>query len=139
MKKIAIVALLSLMMGANCKKNPIITPQQQDLLVQIMTDGLWSVTLLNNNGTDMTQDFAGYRFKFYENKTVDATFNGSFVKQGVWDGSAATMTTSTNFTNASHPLIQLNGSWHVDHSGSRFVEATQTVGSVTKNLKLYKE
>jgi len=43
MKKIAAIALITLLAGANCKKEP--TPAQQDLLSQILTDGLWSVPL----------------------------------------------------------------------------------------------
>lgn len=138
MKKLLIVLLGSALLGANCKK-PVITPAQEDLLIQIMTDGLWSVTLLSVNSTDYTPEFAGYRFKFYENKSVDATFNGSLVKTGTWDASTATMTTSSNFVGATHPLSLVNGSWNITRSGSRFVEATQTVGTDVKSLKMYRE
>lgn len=138
MKKLLIFLLASTLLGANCKK-PVITPAQQDLLIQIMTDGLWSVTLLTVNSTDYTADFAGYRFKFYENKSVDATFNGNFVKTGTWDASTSTQTTSSNFVGATHPLNLVNGTWSITRSGSRFVEATQTVGTDVKSLKMYRE
>ena len=137
MKKLAVFILASMLIGSSCKKK--IVEQQKDLLVQIMTDGLWSVTLMTVNTTDYTADFAGYRFKFYENKSVDASFNGSFVKAGTWDANASTMTTSSNFVGASHPIMLVNGNWNITRSGSRFVEATQTNGTEVKNMKLYRE
>jgi len=138
MKNIAAFLLITFLAGASCKKNPI-TPAQEDLIIQILTDGLWSVTLLTVNTTDYTPDFAGYRFKFHENKSVDATYNGAFVKTGTWDASATTMTTSSNFTGATHPLNLVNGTWNITRSGSRFVEATQTIGTDVKSLKMYRE
>jgi len=70
---------------------------------------------------------------------VDASFNGTVVKSGTWDASTSTMTTSSNFTGATHPLNLVNGNWNITRSGSRFVEATQTIGTDVKNLKMYRE
>jgi hypothetical protein len=138
MKKIAAFVLITLLTAASCSKKKV-EEVQKDLLIQIMTDGLWSVTLLTVNTTDYTAAFAGYRFKFYENKNVDATFNGVFERTGTWDASSATMTTSSNFVGATHPIILVNGSWNITRSGSRFVEATQTNGTEVKSLKMYRE
>lgn len=138
MKKIAAVILISTLMGASCKKK-IVEDVQKDLIIQILTDGHWSITLLTVNTTNYTPDFAGYRFKFYENKNVDATFNTVLVQTGTWDASAATMTTSSNFVGATHPLTLINGSWNIDASSSRIVEATQTIGTDVKKLKMYRE
>ena len=138
MKKITAFLLLITLMGASCKKEKIIE-EQKDLIFQILTDGFWSVTLLTVNTTDHTPEFAGYRFKFYDNKSVDASFNTVFVKSGTWDASTADMTTTSNFTGATQPLNLLNGTWKIDRSGSRFVEATQTNGTEVKKLKMYRE
>ena len=138
MKKIVAFLLLTTLVGASCKKEKIIE-EQKDLIFQILTDGFWSVTLLTVNTTDNTPDFAGYRFKFKEDKSVDASFNTIFVKTGTWDASTTTMTTTSNFVGATQPLSLLNGTWKIDRSGSRFVEATQTNGTEVKKLKMYRE
>ena len=138
MKKITAFLLLITLIGASCKKEKIIEAQK-DLIFQILTDGLWSVTLLTVNTTDYTTDFGGYRFKFYDNKSVDASFNTVFVKSGTWDASTTDMTTTSNFVGATQPLSLLNGTWKIDRSGSRFVEATQTNGTEVKKLKMYRE
>lgn len=138
MKKIAAFLLIIILTGASCNKKKIIE-EHKDLVIQLLTDGLWSVTLLTVNSTDYTADFAGYRFKFFEDKSVNATFNGTFVKTGTWDASATTMTTSSNFVGATQPLSLVNGNWQINRSGSRFVEATQTNGSEVKSLKMYRE
>ncbi len=138
MKKITAFLLLITLIGASCKKEKIIEAQK-DLIFQILTDGFWSVTLLTVNTTDHTTEFAGYRFKFYDNKSVDASFNTIFVKSGTWDASTADMTTTSNFAGATQPLSLLNGTWKIDRSGSRFVEATQTNGTEVKKLKMYRE
>lgn len=138
MKKIGFIVLASLFLSASCGKEK----QEEikaDLLIQIMTAGLWSVTHLSVNTTDHTQAFAGYRFKFYENKNVDATFSGVLEKTGTWDASSATMTTSANFVGASHPLVLVNGNWSIIRSSSRIVEASQTIGTEVKTLKMYRE
>ncbi len=137
MKKIAAFLLIIMLAGTSCKKKVI--EQQKDLIIQLLTEGLWSVTLLTVNTSDYTADFAGYRFKFFEDKSVNATFNGTLVKTGTWDASATTMTTSSNFIGATQPLILVNGNWQITRSGSRFVEATQTNGSEVKSLKMYRE
>ena len=138
MKKMTAFLLLITLMGASCKKEKIIA-EQKDLIMQILTDGFWSVTLLTVNTTDYTPDFAGYRFKYYEDKKVDASFNTVLVKSGTWDADATTMTTSSNYAGATQPLTLLNGTWKIDRSGSRFVEATQTNGTEVKKIKMYRE
>lgn len=138
MKKITAFLLMIMLIGASCKKEKIIE-EQKDLIIQILTDGLWSVTLLTVNTTDYTAEFGGYRFKFYENKSVDASFNTAFVKSGTWDASTTTMTTSSNFVGATQPLSLVNGTWKIDRSGSRFIEATQTNGTEVKKIKMYRE
>ena len=134
-KLILFIALTTLLVS--CKKT--VQNIQQDLVVLAMTDGRWVVTTLTLNGNNITTDFANYRFKYYSNKTVDAINNGTIEKTGTWDGNAATMTTSANFTGAVYPLNLINGSWNITRNGWTFVEATQTIGSDSKTMKLVKE
>lgn len=112
---------------------------QQDLVIKAMTDGKWKVSSFSVNGSNITGDFTNYRFKYYSNKTVDAINNAIVEKTGTWDGNSTTMTTSANFTGAVYPLTLINGSWHIDRNSWTYVEATQTVGSETRVMRLDKE
>lgn len=135
MKKLYILSLLLFTFGS-CKK---FTEQiAQDLVVDAMTNGQWKITRFIHNGTDITTDFATYKFQYYRNKTVDAINNGVTERTGTWDGDAATMTTSANFAGAPNPIALINGSWRITNNSWTFVEATQTVGSEVKTMRLDK-
>ena len=131
-----VLFLVLTFLTAGCKKT--IEKIQEDLVVQAMTDGQWSVTVFTRNGNNITADFVSYKFKYYSDKTVDAINNGTVEKKGTWDGNAGTMTTSASFTGASYPLNLINGNWHIDNNSWTFVEASQTNGSETKTMRLDK-
>jgi hypothetical protein len=103
-----------------------------------MTDGEWVINGFTLNGSTITSDFTGYKFKYYSNRTVDAIKNGSVEKTGTWEGNATTMIISANFPAATYPLNLINGSWLVTRNGWTYVEATQTAGSEVKTLRLDK-
>jgi hypothetical protein len=136
MKRLIAIASLFILF-AGCKKT--VENIQEDLVIKAMTDGQWVITNFTLNGTSITSDFAGYRFKYYSNKTVDAINNGITERTGNWDGDAATMTTSASFNGANYPLVLINGSWHITRNSWTYVEATQTVGSDTKIMRLDKQ
>jgi hypothetical protein len=135
MKRVLPLILILIVLGG-CKKT--IEKIQQDLVIKAMTDGQWKVTSFTLNGTNISPDFANYRFKYYSNKTVDAINNGVVEQTGTWDGNASSMTTWANFTSASYPLNLINGSWHIDRNSWTFVEATQSAGGNTKLMRLDK-
>lgn len=134
MKKIAIFFLIVSLTG--CKKA--VQAIQEDLVIKAMTDGQWKVTSFTLNGSNISADFATYKFQYYKNKTVDAIKNGTVEKTGTWDANAATFTTSANFISPSYPLNLINGSWHIDRNSWTYVEATQIVGAETKTMRLDK-
>jgi hypothetical protein len=136
MKKLAVIIIAGMVLLPGCKKS--IQKIQEDVVIQAMTDGYWAITSFTQNGTDITSDFTGYKFKYYSNKTVDAIKNGTLDKTGSWDGNAATMTTSANFDNATTPLSLINGSWHIDNNGWTYVVASQVNGAETKTMRLDK-
>lgn len=135
MKRFIVFVFIILLAG--CKKT--IDNVQEDLVIKAMTDGRWIVSNFTLNATNITADFATYKFKYYSNKTVDAIKNSTVEKTGTWDGNAATMSTSANFTGAVYPLSLINGSWQIIRNGWTYVEATQTIGSDTKTMRLDKE
>jgi PBP1b-binding outer membrane lipoprotein LpoB len=135
MKKIITLFLL-ITFFSGCKKA--IENKQQDLVIQAMTNGQWQITSFTLNSSNITSDFAGYKFQYYSNKTVDAIKNGTVVKTGTWDGNATTMTTSADFPAAVNPLLYINGSWNILNSSWTYVVASQTVGATVKNMRLDK-
>jgi hypothetical protein len=128
--------ILSFILFTSCKK----TKEQlaEDAVISAMTNGQWTMTKFTVNGTNITTDFTGYKFQYYKDRTVDAIKNGVVEKKGNWDADALARTTQANFTNASDPLLLINGTWNITDSGWTYVEATQTVGSTVKTLRLDK-
>lgn len=135
MKKFYIIFLTALALSG-CKKA--VESIAQDMVIDAMTNGQWVITHFTLNSNDITTDFTGYKFQYYENKTVDAIKNGVTERTGTWDGNAATMTTSANFSGAPDPIALINGSWKITDNSWTFVEATQTSGSDVKTLRLEK-
>ena len=136
MKRLSYLITLFLLLGS-CKKT--IEKIQEDLIIKAMVDGQWAVTSFTHNGSNITPDFATYKFKYYSNKTVDAINNGVVEKTGNWDGDASANTTYAYFTNPAYPLSLINGSWNITRNSWTYVEATQTIGSETKTMRLDKE
>jgi len=135
MKRLYIV-LFAVLALTGCKKA--IEKIAEDMVIKAMTDGQWIITSFTQNGNDITTDFTGYKFKYYENRTVDAIKNDILERTGTWNGDAATMTTSANFTGAPNPIALINGSWKITNSTWTTVEANQTNGTEVKTLKLKK-
>lgn len=134
-KTILFLSILAIGLGG-CKKT--IEKIKQDLVIDAMTDGEWKITSFTLNSTDITTDFATYKFKYYRDKTVDAINNGTVEKTGTWDGNANTMTTWANFVSPAYPLSLINGNWQINNNSWTFVVATQTNGSEVKVMRLDK-
>ena len=135
MKKILIIILICFAF-TNCKKA--IENVQEDALIQIMTNGQWSVTSFKKGIDDVTADFSGYKFQFKSNRTVDAIKNNIVEKTGTWDENAYNRSIISNFANATNPLLLLNGTFIITDSGLSYVEANQTVNGEVRMLRLDK-
>ncbi|MFN2440271.1 MAG: hypothetical protein ABR503_13795 [Chitinophagaceae bacterium] len=120
----------------SCKKT--VENAQEDALIQIMTNGQWSVTSYHKGNDTVTADFSGYKFQFRSNKTVEAIKNNSIEKTGTWEGNALARSIFSNFANAAHPLLLLNGTFIITDSGLTYVEANQTVNGELRRLRLDK-
>lgn len=137
MRKIHLfIAFLFFLTTTGCKKT--IDKIKENAVISAMTDGQWIITSFKKDGTVITSDFTGYKFQYHSNRTVDAIKNGVIEKTGTWDGDAATMTITANFSNSVPPLSLLNGTWHVDNNSWTFVVASQNTSTETKSLRLEK-
>ena len=136
MKKLTLIILGAILL-TSCKK--LVEQKAQDAILKAMTDGQWVITNFTSNGTDLTSDFSSYKFQYFDNYTVNAIKNGTVDKTGTWQGDVNTMSISANFANAVNPLLLLNGTWHITDNGWTYVDATMTVGSEVRTLKLDKQ
>src|SRR6478609_5333399 len=132
MKKNFIVIILVLLAGCIKKK-------QEDLVVNAMVEGQWKVTKFIKGSSEITPDFATYKFQFKTNFTVDAINNGTVEKTGSWNADATSQTITSNFSNATNPLALLNGTWLITNNSWTWVEASQTVNGELRNLRLDKQ
>jgi hypothetical protein len=129
--------ILSLVCLVGCKK--IIEKKAENAIMKAMTDGQWVITSFVSDSTNITSDFSAYRFQYFDNYTVDAIKNGTVENTGNWEGDVQAMNISASFPNATNPLILLNGTWHVTDNSWTYVEATMTVGSTVRSLRLDKQ
>ena len=136
MKKLYMILLLGAF--AACNPEEIKEEQQQNLVIQAMTSGQWKVTSFVKGSTDVTADFTNYKFQFKTNLTVDAINGGTVEKTGSWNADSDAQTITSNFTNASTPVVLLNGTWNITNTTWTSVNATQTVGSEVRTLRLDK-
>ncbi len=136
MKKLILIFVMVASLSG-CKKT--VENIQEDLVIKAMTDGQWVITSFKVNTTNITADFAAYKFKYYSNKTVDAIKNGTTEMTGNWDGNASANTTWANFAGAVYPLTLINGTWNITKNSWTYVEASQTNGSEVKTMRLDKQ
>jgi hypothetical protein len=136
MKKLGFIMLAVIVLGS-CHK--IIEKKEQDAIMKVMTDGQWVVTNFTSNGTDITTDFSGYSFQFFNDYTVKAMKNGTLNNSGTFYGDVSTLTISANFPNAVNPLLLLNGTWHITNTSDTYVIANMTIGTDVRTIRLDKQ
>jgi len=135
MKKLQAFVLLFIL--TSCAKE--IQKQQENLVVQAMTNGQWVVTSYLKGSTDVTADFSVYKFQFKTNFAVDAINNGTVEKTGTWNADANAQTITSVFSGATNPLVLLNGTWNIINTTWTSVQANQTVNGESRTLRLDKQ
>ncbi|HVM88598.1 MAG TPA: hypothetical protein VMT76_10465 [Puia sp.] len=134
--KIYLLSCLVVISLGSCKK--LVQQQEQNAVMNIITNGVWYVTLYNNGGTDITASFSGYVFQFKQDGTVIGT-KDSISVAGTWVPNINNYTITSDFPNASNPLNRLNAVWKITDSSIDYVVANTTINDSTANLKLQKQ
>ena len=136
MKNILTIAV-ALFLTAGCKK--FVQSVQEDLVIKAMTDGQWKVTKFKRDTADVTAGFAPYQFQFRADNTVEALKANAVESRGSWSADAAARTIASSFNGSAATTLQLlNGTWTITNNSWSFVEATQTVNSELRTLRLDK-
>ncbi len=140
MKKILpfLALLLAVFTISSCKKA--IEKQAQNAIIQAMTSGHWYVEQYKDNTTDVTGDFFGYEFQFYENGSVDG-LQGTVVKSsGTWSADISNYTITSAFPPAAgDTLKRLNYTWKITDSYTDYVVASTTTATGQNILHLRKK
>ncbi len=138
-KNSRLTALLAgiMLISFSCKKA--IEQQQKNIIIDAMTNGRWYVEQYKDNGTDVTGDFFGYEFQFYENGNVDGIKN-SVSQSGTWNADVTNYTITAAFPAiASDTLKRLNYTWKITDSYLNYVEAKTTTAIGDNILHLRKK
>ena len=137
--KSLLVVILAVMTLAtfSCKKA--VEAQQRNIIIDAMTNGRWYVQQYKENTNDVTGDFLGYEFQFYENGNVDGIRN-TVVQSGTWTTDISNYTITAGFgANAGDTLKRLNYTWKITDSYLDYVEAKTTTAAGDNILHLRKK
>jgi len=139
MKKLLLITCLFTAIGAlSCKKA--IENKEKQLILQAMTNGRWYVEQYKDTTTDVTGEFFGYEFQFYEDNNVEAIYNGVVKSNGPWSADINTYSITANFpVSAGDTLRRLNYTWKITDSYTDYVEAKTTTASGDNILHLRKK
>src|SRR4051812_32617040 len=111
MKKLLLIASVFASIGFfSCKKA--IENKEKQLILQAMTNGRWYVELYKDTTTDVTGEFFGYEFQFYEDNNVEAIYNNVVKSHGPWSADISPYSITASFpASASDTLRRLNYTW----------------------------
>ncbi|HKP32992.1 MAG TPA: hypothetical protein VJT83_09700 [Chitinophagaceae bacterium] len=135
-KLLLIISLFLITVCSSCKK--FIEKQKEKTVLDAMTDGRWYVFQYQTPTSDVTYEFSGYEFQFYDNGTVKGFLNTA-VTDGTWSGDVNAETITANFPSATIPVSRLNGVWKITDSYLDAVTAYNRVGVDTNWLQLRKK
>ena len=122
----------------SCDKEKIQQQVETNALISFLAGKDWKVTTFKRGSTDVTADFAGYKFQFKSDLKVNAVLisNGSIENTGTWNANVGAQTITSTFTNANATITLLNGTWVISKTTMTSVEASQAVGAELRTLRL---
>jgi hypothetical protein len=90
--------------------------------------------------SDVTGEFLGYEFQFYENGKVDALKTSTTTQTGDWSADISSHSITANYpATANDTLRRLNYTWKITDSYVNYVEAKTTTASGNNILHLRKK
>lgn len=90
----------------SCRK-----PQDTPPLQNILTQGTWRISLLKNNGSNITYLYTGWKFTFKADKTMQVT-DGTNTYDGTWNENAAGDTFELDITSPELELEYISKLWY---------------------------
>lgn len=105
MKKLLLYLLL-VTAAFSCRK-----PQDTPPLQNILTQGTWRVSLLRDNGNNITYIYTGWQFTFNADKTMQVT-DGSTTYNGTWTENPQGDTFELDISSTELELEYISKLWH---------------------------
>ena len=105
MKKL-VFCLFLLTAFFSCRK-----PEDTPPLQNILTQGTWRISLLKNNGSNITYLYTGWKFTFKADKTMQVT-DGVSTYDGTWTENAAGDTFTLDISSTELELEYISKLWH---------------------------
>jgi hypothetical protein len=131
------ILMLTVLLFSGCKEA--IEEKKENMILDAMTDGRWVVTNYTKGSLNATPTFSDYAFQFHRDRTVDALKSSTFEKKGLWAENTNNLTIEATFSNASEPLMLLNGIWQITKTTWSTVDAFQVVNGEQRVLRLEKQ
>ena len=131
-----LIIIFTVLTVVSCKKA--VEKVQENIILDLMTNGQWTVTRYLEGDDDLTVDFAPYSFQFYKNGTVSGFWSGPEEK-GTWVAMVESRSIKADFPQAGLPLQKLNADWKITDSSMDEVKAKTTVDNIQKTLWLKKK
>jgi hypothetical protein len=129
------IVVVSFMLFCSCEKA--IENKQQNLLLELMTNGQWHVEIYKEGTVLLTDDFLNYNFQFKDDGSVSGT-NNIITETGTWVADIQNYSITSNFPYAIYPLKKLNGIWKLTDSNVEFVRAEMNTAQGKNILHLRK-
>jgi hypothetical protein len=139
LKFLSIALIVFFVATTSCKKT--IDAIKEQVVVDAITDGIWTVTRFTEAGTNKTTDYTGWEFQYFNNGTSVAKKTGQPDVPGTWSGNAADWTFTATFTvTPPVPLDKLAGVWTVTRAvATNKGSYSRTIGGVVYELELTKK
>jgi len=137
-KTLPFLALFMIFAVSSCKKA--IEKQAENAIIQAMTTGHWYVEQYTENTIDVTGDFFGYEFQFYQNGSVDGLQGTTVKSSGTWSADINSYSITSAFPLAAgDTLTRLNYTWKITDSYVDYVVANTTTANGQNVLHLRKK
>jgi hypothetical protein len=134
-KTILLGMLLCTAALVSCKKT--VEEKARDLLMEAITDGIWSVTGYMQDTTEIGHEFQGYDFIFYTDQSM-VVAKGSDTLTGTWKGDIYARSIKSECNSADDPVKKINGEWIIKESNWHYVKAEMKTATGMNTLEMKK-
>jgi hypothetical protein len=131
MKKLIFYTLLVTSVFA-CRK-----PEDTPPLQNILTQGIWRISLLKDNGNNITYLYTGWQFTFNADKTLQVT-DGTSTYNGTWSENTQGDTFDLDITSTELELEYISKLWHNELLNPKQVLFHNNRNNATQQLQFTK-
>ncbi len=132
-----VIAIMFSGAGFSCKK--VVDDIQENAIIDIITNGRWTVSLFSVAGVSKTTEYNGFEFQFFSNGIVTAFKQSNPNVNGTWAANVNNVTITSEFPGQGEPLKRFNAVWFITRTTETTVQARASVGGEEYFLGLLKK